>query len=91
MGRLFNMLKSTFYGRKEIPKEIKTQMYRQVVRSSLINGSELWTLNERNKSKVKAMEIRFIRRIKGITRRDRIRNTEELNIVSIEKVIEEGL
>ena len=50
-------------------------------------------LSERNKSKVKAMEMRFLRRIKGITRRDGIRNTlvvEELNMVPIEKVIEQN-
>ena len=38
------------------------------------------------------METRFLRRIKGIPRRDRIRNTvvvEELNIAPIEKIIEE--
>ena len=63
------MLKSTFFGRKEIPKEIKTQVYQKVVRPSLIYESESWALSERNKSKVKAMEMRFFGRIKGITRR----------------------
>jgi len=56
------------------------------------HGSESWTLNKRNKSKIKVMVMRLPRRIKEITRRDRIRNTvvvEEINIVSIEKVIEE--
>ena len=68
------------------------QVYHKVVRPSLIYGSETWTLSDKNKSKVKAKEMRFLRRIKGITRRDRIRNTvvaEGLNIVLIEKVIEE--
>ena len=91
VGRLFNMIKSTFFGRKEIAKEIKTQVY-QKVRPSPIYGSESWTLSERNKRKVKATEMRFLRRIKAITRRDRIRNTivvEELNMVPIEKAIEE--
>ena len=26
VGRLFNILKSTFFGKKEIPEEIKTQL-----------------------------------------------------------------
>ena len=60
VGRLFNILKSTSFGRKEIPKEIKTQVYEKVVRPSLIYGSESWTLNERNRSKAKAMEMRFL-------------------------------
>ena len=58
------MLKSTFFGRKEIPEEIKTQVYQKVVRPSLIYGSESRTLSERNKNKVKAMEMKFLGRIK---------------------------
>ena len=34
--RLFNMIKSAFFGRKEIPKEIKTQVYQKVVRRKRI-------------------------------------------------------
>ena len=87
------MLKSTSFRRKEIPKEIKTRVYQKVVRPSLIYGSESWMLSEMNYSKVKEMEMRFLRRIKGITRMDRIRNTvvvEELTIVPIENVIEQS-
>ena len=45
-----------------------------------------------SKSKVKATEVRFLGRTKGITRRDRMRNTaevEELNMPPTEKVAEE--
>ena len=87
VGRLFNMLKSTCFGRKEILKKIKTQVYQRVVKPSLIYGSESWT-----QSKVKTMVIWFLRK-KGIITRDRIRNTlaveELINIVPIEKVIED--
>ena len=30
MGRLFNMLQSTFFGRKKITKQIKTQVYQKL-------------------------------------------------------------
>ena len=40
VGRIFNMLKSTFFGRKGIPKEIKTESYQKVVKPLLMNGSE---------------------------------------------------
>ena len=62
--------KERLFGKKEISKEIKTQVYQKILRLSLIYGSEPWMLSKRNKSKVKAMEMRFLKSIKGITRRD---------------------
>jgi hypothetical protein len=81
-GRLYNFLRTTFLGKKEVPKEIKTQVYQKVVRLSIVYGSESWTLTKNNKSKIVATKIRFLRRRKGITRRDRVRNetvVSELN------------
>ena len=40
-------------------------MYQKIVKPLLIHGRESWTLNERNKSEVKAMETGFLMRIKG--------------------------
>ena len=38
-------------------------------------GSECWSLTTRTESKIKAAEMRVLRNLKGVTRRDRIRNT----------------
>jgi ABC-type sulfate transport system substrate-binding protein len=35
-GRLYNSLRITFLGKKEIPKKIKTQVYQKVVRPSIV-------------------------------------------------------
>jgi hypothetical protein len=43
-------------------------------------GSESWTLTKNNKSKIVTTEMRFLRRIKEITRRDRVTVVSELNI-----------
>ena len=40
-------------------------MYQKIVKPLLIHGRESWTLNERNKSEVKAIEMGFLMRIKG--------------------------
>lgn len=42
---------------------MKTEVYKNV-RPSLINGS-LWVITNKNESKIDAMEMRFIRRIKS--------------------------
>jgi hypothetical protein len=35
-GTLYNSLRTTFLGKKEVPKEIKTQVYQKVVRPSVV-------------------------------------------------------
>jgi len=42
----------------------------------LLYNSETWTLKEASKLKLKVFEMRCRRRIKGVTRRDRIRNVD---------------
>lgn len=39
-GRLYNILRTTYLGKKEVPKEIKAQVYQRVVRPVLVYGSE---------------------------------------------------
>lgn len=92
VGRLFNAMRTTFLGKREIPKNIKVEVVKKVVIPTLIYGSESWTLTDRNMSRVNATEMRFLRKIEGKTRRDRIRNEvfrENLKIKPIEKIIQE--
>ena len=92
VGRIYNALKTTFLGKAEIPKHIKAQVYKKVVRPSLMYGSESWVVTVNNQSRVTATEMRFLRKIEGVTRMDRIRNetiTQQLRVKPIEKVGEE--
>ena len=46
-------------------------------------GSDTWTLSKRETCRIKVMEMKLLRKILGITRRDRIRNDiirDQLNI-----------
>lgn len=73
-GRIYNTMRSTFLGKREIPKDVKTEVVKKVVRPTILYGSETWTLYEKNISRINAMEMRFLRKIEGKTRRDKIRN-----------------
>ena len=49
-------------------------------------GSELWTVTKRQESRIQASEMKFLRQVKGCTRRDCIRNEDirrELNVYNM--------
>lgn len=82
------MLNKRFFSRKELSRNIKTEIVKMVIRPTLTYSSETWTMTERQINSINAMEIRFIRKIENKTRRDRIRNEiyrSELQITKIKK------
>jgi len=76
---------------RKIPKDVKTCIYTIILRPVLLYGSETWTLTQKLKSKIQATEMRVLRLIYGVTKRDKIRNDtirESLKVESILSVIE---
>lgn len=71
MGRLYNTFRITFL--EKGCTKIKIVLYKKVVRPIMLHGSKSWTITNKNKSRMIAMEIIFLRKIEGITRRDRIK------------------
>ena len=61
---------------KELSKQTKMRVYETLVKSVLLYNSETWTLKERDKSRLRVFEMTCLRKIEGVTRRDRIRNEE---------------
>ena len=43
---------------------------------TLLYGSETWTPQKRHRSKTKAMEVRYLRKVEGVTRLDRVSNED---------------
>ena len=61
----------------------------------LLYGSETWTLTKKLKSKIQACEMRILRLIFGVTKRDKIRNEtirvrDSLKVQSILTIIEKN-
>jgi hypothetical protein len=78
---------------RNVPRKVKTIIYTSILRPILTYGYEAWALSTRDKSKIQACEMRVLRVIMGVTRRDRKRNEEireELGVENILKLIERG-
>ena len=85
-GKMFNAIKTSFLGKKEIPEVTKVQVIKTVVKPILTYASESWTTTDRQKSKLRATEMRFLRKIKSKTKRDRIRNEVFYRHLQIEPI-----
>jgi len=57
----------------------------------VLYNSETWTIKEDQKRKLKTFEVAVLRKICGITRRDRRRNVDILKELQMEKDINEVL
>lgn len=90
--RIFHSMNKKFISRKEITKETKMKIFKTIYRPILTYGAESWVLSERQKNKIQAAEMKYLRRVKGITLKDRIRSTqirEELKVKPMMEFIEQ--
>ena len=61
---------------KRMGMRLKAKVYRLVVRPVLTYGAECWALNKRDEKRLEVTEMNMLRRMLGVTRRDRLRNEE---------------
>ncbi|TWW67330.1 hypothetical protein D4764_02G0003710 [Takifugu flavidus] len=77
LGVLFTMVK------RELSRKAKLSIYQSIFVPTLTYGHELWVMTERTRSRVQAAEMSFLRRVAGLSLRDRARSSairEELGI-----------
>ena len=66
-------LTGVIYDRK-IPRRLKCKLYKTMIRPVLLYGAECWTAGVKEEGLVARREMRMLRQIMGVTRRDRERN-----------------
>jgi hypothetical protein len=59
---------------KDISKDTKRKVYEVLILSVLLYNSETWTLKVNQQNRLKVFEMACLRKIEGVTRRDKIRN-----------------
>ena len=69
---------------QSVPQECMITIYNAVLKPVIMYGSETRLLTSKTESKMRAAKMRVLRLIKGVTRRDRCRNTTTRAEVRVE-------
>ena len=86
MTRMVGALRRQVIERKELSKATKLRVINAMVVPTLLYGSETWTLQKRYRSRIQAMEMRYLRKI-GVTRLDRVSNEDIRRRLEVEAVL----
>uniref|UniRef100_A0A8C5HIH4 Reverse transcriptase domain-containing protein n=1 Tax=Gouania willdenowi TaxID=441366 RepID=A0A8C5HIH4_GOUWI len=79
--------------KRELSQKAKLSIYRSVYVPTLTYGHDLWVMTERTRSRVQAAEMSFLRRVAGLSLRDRVRSSvirEGLKVESLHLRIEKS-
>lgn len=89
---IYYAMSRSFINKKEIARSTKLNVYRTVFRPVLTFGCETWVLTKRQKSKLQAAEMKYLRRVRGVTKIDKMRNIQirkDLEVQSVTDFIEQ--
>ena len=73
--------------KRELSKKAKLSIFKTVFVPILTYGHEFWVMTERVRSQVQASEMRFLRRIEGVTLSNKVRSSEIRKCLNIEPLL----
>ena len=75
---------------RHVPKKAKLLIHMTILRPILVYGRESWILTKKLKSNITAVDMKVMRLVKGVglTRRDRVRNSDIYEEFKIKPIIE---
>lgn len=79
-------------GDRKMPRRLKTKLYSTIIRPVLLYGAESWTMGKKEERILEATEMRMLRRIKGVTLKDKERSEnirKELGVDDINEKVRE--
>jgi len=68
---------------RHFPVKLKGKIYRSIVRPALMYGSETLALNVKDERRLEVTEMKMLRWMCGVSRRDRVRNDDIRNRVGV--------
>ena len=84
VGLMYPLLRNV-----NISRECEITIYHSIMKPILLYGSGVLSLTTKTESKLQAAEMRVLRTIQGVTRRDRIRNTTIRTELQVTPLLEE--
>ncbi|KAI4461171.1 reverse transcriptase (rna-dependent dna polymerase) [Holotrichia oblita] len=75
-NKIYYALNKTIIGKKEIDKNIKLKVYNAIAIPTMTYQCESWPLQKKQEGKIIATEMKFLRKISGKTKWDKIRNEQ---------------
>lgn len=90
-ANLYHSIKNTFLGKKEVSLKTKISVFNSVFVPILTFGSESWVLTKRQESLIQAVEMKYLRKVLGVTRMNKLRNShirEQLKVQPVLTTIE---
>ena len=73
--------------KRELSRKAKLSVYRSVYAPTLTYGHELWVMTERTRSRIQAAEMSFLRRVSGLSLRDRVRSSDIREELGVEPLL----
>jgi hypothetical protein len=86
-GVVLRELYRTIVTKKELSREAKLAVFRSMYIPTLTYGHENWVMTERMRSRVQAAEMRFLRRVAGVKRIDKVRNSAIRETLNVEPLL----
>ena len=74
--RTIGALRKEVVDSKKLSKTTKLRVYNTIVKPTLFYGSETWTMQNRHMKKRQAIEMRYLRKVEGVMRMDRMRSDD---------------
>ena len=75
---------------RKLPRRLKVKMYLTVIRSVLLYEAETWTVGKKEERILESTKMRMLRRIKGVTLRDRLTSVNISRELGVNDIIEKA-
>ena len=75
---------------KKMPRKSKIKLYMTVIRSVLLYGAECWTVRKKEEQILEKTEMRMLRKIKGVTLRDKVKSVDIRKELGVNSIQEKG-
>ncbi|TWW59478.1 hypothetical protein D4764_06G0010080 [Takifugu flavidus] len=73
--------------KKELSRKAKISIYRSIYIPVLTYGHQRWVMTERTRSRIQAAEMSFLRRVAGLSLRDRVRSSDIREGLGVEPLL----